>query len=857
MKHRASAVALLLFILTSSQALAWGERGHRVVAEIATRLVGTLAPATEAGADLGGFFLDRREIMGHLSNIPDTAWRNATEERRIEAVSISHHYFGPERVLSAPEAAEGPSFEAYLARVRRLPARYEEFKARYDGSETPLPGVPAAAKKLRVYEDVGVTPWRAQELYDLLVDAFRCAKDKEGRSEPTRTVYIYAPVPSPFRLPSDATGETTEPPLPTYFCQPDLPRESDLHAAVILAGTLAHFVGDQGQPYHPTADYDGWVTGNGGIHGYFESRVVRALDEGLNTDVWTLAGRPAFQEQVWENVGAELDPPAGVAQVLINMAADAVRHKERVRQIDDQVALLARSEPLEWGDYPWRHPGQRFEEAKRAPADRAEVTEAFRPLIVERLATSAVVLARLWVYAWQAAGEPYLGDQTAVSLPYPHQPPFIWPAFDEEALNRSRKAQESQYPSHWWTPVPEEDHRWWEIVPQEAGPGEVVLSKRNELGIFSNFAHTPFYFHGKRYESTEGFWYMLAYPEGPEDPRMQNPNIKWKHTREEVSQMVGFQAKNAGGLAEANMAALGINWVTFEGQRMKYMSHEKGTHYKLIRQVLWEKVRQNPKVRELLLSTGDLKLLPDNFDSLRDLPAWRYFDIHTEIRDTLRSGRAAPPTARYPEHWWEPIPEEEKQWWEILPQAAGLGEVILSKRNELGIFSNFAPTAFTLHGQRYASVEGFWQSLLYPEGPQDPRAQFPGLTWKHTREEVTQMTAFEAKNAGSLAEENMKKMGIDWVTFEGRRMTYWTPEKGDHYRIIVAAMRAKLEQNPEVGRLLLATGDLVFKPDHIQEPNAPPAWEYFNIWMELRSELREKTGRTMHVVRTDGSLVEF
>jgi hypothetical protein len=38
----------------------------------------------------------------------------------------------------------------------------------------------------------------------------------------------------------------------------------------------------------------------------------------------------------------------------------------------------------------------------------------------------------------------------------------------------------------------------------------------------------------------------------------------------------------------------------------------------------------------------------------------------------------------------------------------------------------------------------------------------------------------------------MKKMGIDWVTFEGKRIKYWSKEKGEHYRLIVEAMRAKL-----------------------------------------------------------------
>lgn len=202
---------------------------------------------------------------------------------------------------------------------------------------------------------------------------------------------------------------------------------------------------------------------------------------------------------------------------------------------------------------------------------------------------------------------------------------------------------------------------------------------------------------------------------------------------------------------------------------------------------------------------------------------------------------------QYPAHWWTPVPEANKPDWEILPQAAKPGEVILSKRNELGILSNFAATPFTLYGKRYASVEGFWQMMLYPEGPGDPRAKFPGIHWPHTREEVGQMTAWDAKNAGAVGEENMKKMGIDWVTFDGKRMKYWSMQKGEHYRLIVAAMRAKLEQNPKVKEVLLSTGNLILRPDHYQEENPPAEWHYFQIWMDLRSELQKTPHATASI----------
>jgi len=198
----------------------------------------------------------------------------------------------------------------------------------------------------------------------------------------------------------------------------------------------------------------------------------------------------------------------------------------------------------------------------------------------------------------------------------------------------------------------------------------------------------------------------------------------------------------------------------------------------------------------------------------------------------------AQPRGPYPAHWWAPVPEDQRAEWEILPQAARPGEVILSKRNELGILSNFAATPFTLRGRRYASVEGFWQMMLYPEGPRDARAKAAGVVWPHTRDDVARMTAFEAKDAGTAAEANMRKMGIGWVTFEGRRMPYRAKTKGEHYRWIVAAMRAKMEQNPRVRETLLATGGLALRPDHIEEPDPPAEWLYFQIWMEIRGELQ-------------------
>ena len=130
--------------------------------------------------------------------------------------------------------------------------------------------------------------------------------------------------------------------------------------------------------------------------------------------------------------------------------------------------------------------------------------------------------------------------------------------------------------------------------------------------------------------------------------------------------------------------------------------------------------------------------------------------------------------------------------------------------------------------------------MKYPEDNGDPRAKFPGLEWKYTREQVAQMVSFEANRAGALASKNMTKMGITWVSFEGQRCEYKPAIAGEHYKLIVEATWEKVKQNPEVKKVLLSTGDLILRPDHRQEPNAPAAWRYYEILMSIRRELQKR-----------------
>lgn len=193
------------------------------------------------------------------------------------------------------------------------------------------------------------------------------------------------------------------------------------------------------------------------------------------------------------------------------------------------------------------------------------------------------------------------------------------------------------YPKHWWSSI-EGEMPSWEISPDTANSKvEVVLSKRNELGVLSNFSHTPFVFEGKKYQSVEGLWQSMKYPESKKDKRYKNDKLKF--SRVDVEQMIAFEAKRAGGSASKLMKKNKVDWVTYNGKKMLYKDPKKGEHYSIIRRAMIQKILQNQNVRDVLIQTYPLKLLPDHKVSENDPPAWKYYQIYTELRELLVHGK--------------------------------------------------------------------------------------------------------------------------------------------------------------------------------------------------------------------------
>ena len=192
----------------------------------------------------------------------------------------------------------------------------------------------------------------------------------------------------------------------------------------------------------------------------------------------------------------------------------------------------------------------------------------------------------------------------------------------------------------------------------------------------------------------------------------------------------------------------------------------------------------------------------------------------------------------FPPEWWMEVPQTEAESWEILPQAAKAGEVILSKRTELGIFSNFAATPFELDGESFASVEGLWQSLKYPDPDRDEDPRNLILEWPFTREEVRKMSGHEAKRAGNLAKKIYEKNQLKNVSWQKHFFDYRDHAEGSefHYQLIRRALVAKLKATEGLWDLLMRTDCLILKPDHYTSDKDPASYRYYDIFMDIRRE---------------------
>lgn len=177
-----------------------------------------------------------------------------------------------------------------------------------------------------------------------------------------------------------------------------------------LSAELGHYIGDAHVPLHATSNYNGQLTGQHGIHGFWESRVPELL-AAANWDF--LIGKAAYiankQDFIWKRVlesAAAVDTVLRTEKALTGMFAP-----------DAKFAFEPRN-------------GQVVRQY--ASAFTRAYDKALNGMVERRMRQSIFAVASFWFSAWVDAGQPALKDLA----------PVAWSEADQqewEALNMAWK----------------------------------------------------------------------------------------------------------------------------------------------------------------------------------------------------------------------------------------------------------------------------------------------------------------------------------------------------------------------------------------------------------------------------------
>lgn len=340
----------------SKLAQAWGNRGHATICEAAISLM------QENG--LREYLQSKPTEMAHLCNIPDTYWRGLGSE--VSKLGNPAHFVDVEILGVPPE---------------KIPLDYKQLVSDYTGKKN-------AFKEGTIFSvptEFGSNWWRANQFFQR---ALEDGKKMKGA-----------------KIPEDKNPERND---ETDF-------NKSAFAMIVDLGLMGHFVGDDGQPLHSTSDYDGYGTGHGGIHSYYEDGVVAAQNGDLLSKVIHRGEELRKQADAKKEAAAFLKEKS----LLEKMRALTVVSRKDIPEIYKLDPLLEKSTQEERKGFSNRKP------AKRKPADT--VARKYEPLLVTELARSAALLAQLWDQAYREAGSPDFRDYR--SYKYPFTVDFVAPDY--------------------------------------------------------------------------------------------------------------------------------------------------------------------------------------------------------------------------------------------------------------------------------------------------------------------------------------------------------------------------------------------------------------------------------------------
>lgn len=286
MLRKCFTILLLTASVASNIAVAWGEKGHNLVSVIAVDL---LKQKSNHEPKLMKPFEVKREMLGHVSNIPDIYWRSLDKE--LTKVGNPAHYIDWEYLHKKP------TFD-------NIPAQWEQLQKLYDGNcdkkNKSFQDCPPKRDK-DFYLTAGYNPWRVLQFWTMGRDALKKANTEKNETKRVELV----------------------------------------NDALLYFGLMSHFVADLSNPLHNTSDYDGWHVHQGKLHAYYETVVVDKLGPELAGEVYAFAKKKQPSADIYKTIPKEKksDP----LSMTLSLSFAAYDLKEKLFTLDKKHSLLAGS----------------------------------------------------------------------------------------------------------------------------------------------------------------------------------------------------------------------------------------------------------------------------------------------------------------------------------------------------------------------------------------------------------------------------------------------------------------------------------------------------------------------------------
>jgi hypothetical protein len=201
-----------------------------------------------------------------------------------------------------------------------------------------------------------------------------------------------------FRLPKywkDAVGKFGEDTLKArgilpwhishiYYELKDAFLVKDPERIIRLSADLGHYVADAHVPLHTTKNYDGQLTGQNGIHAFWESRLPELFSD-------------------------QYDFFVGKAEHLDNVQLTAWKIITNTNQALDSVLQFEKQLSKKWGDKKFNFETQGKQTIKVFSTDYSKAYHQLLSGMVERQMRSAILMTgSIWYTAWVDAGQPDL-----------------------------------------------------------------------------------------------------------------------------------------------------------------------------------------------------------------------------------------------------------------------------------------------------------------------------------------------------------------------------------------------------------------------------------------------------------------